>query len=467
MRYSSVKYTHYLKITVCCTADDARFGHVTISIASDSVDRRDTPVSATRPFALAPDDATRRTLAKLQSRHGDLFTVPDPRTGAHHWVVNDAELVQQVLVRRAGDYTKGMGLDRVKILLGNGIMVSQGDFWTRQRRLMQPAFRPTRLADYNTMIVAENQRLADTWQAAAAAGQPVEAEAAVSELILIIVLRSIFGADYDTLVADGANPFAILTEEPARDLKFAARFHTLKKTVGRIIEARLARPVTAYDFLGQLLTARTRDGHAMNRVALIDEVMTLIVAGHETTASALAFAWYLIATHPAIRARLQAEADACDPDQLARTGGHDDPNLALTDRVIAETLRLYPPGWLLSRRAIADHELGGYPVTAGTQIFICPWLLHRHPAHWPDPEVFDPDRFPGSRRPGQRMAYIPFAAGPRHCIGEHLAWTEMRVHLVTLLRRVTPIWQGTAAPGVVSGINLRPADGIPLQLGVR
>ena len=120
---------------------------MTISIASDPVDRRDTPVSATRPFALAPDDATRRALAELQARHGDLFTVPDPGTGTHHWVVNEHELVQQVLVRRAADYTKGMGLDRVKILLGNGIMVSEGDFWTRQRRLMQPAFRPTRLAD--------------------------------------------------------------------------------------------------------------------------------------------------------------------------------------------------------------------------------------------------------------------------------------------------------------------------------
>ncbi|WP_158583504.1 cytochrome P450 [Salinisphaera sp. Q1T1-3] len=425
------------------------------------------PPGPAEPFPIAPDDATRDALAGWQRRYGDVFCVPDMRGGMPHWVVNEPALVQQVLVRQAGSYTKGMGLDRVKILLGNGIMVSEGDFWARQRRLMQPAFRPTRLADFNAMIFDENMALAERWTEAATAGHSVEAEAATSELTLIIVLKSIFGADYEQLVAAGRDPFALLTEESTRDLKFAARFRGLRPVVNDLIERRLAEPKTDFDFLGYLLAARTRDGESMSRAALIDEVLTLIVAGHETTASALAFAWYLIASHPTVRDRLQAEADATDLTRLRETGGVARDTLAYTDHVIAEVLRLYPPGWLLSRRATRTHELAGRPVAAGTQVFICPWMLHRHPAQWPDPNRFDPDRFAATDTNRHRLAYIPFAAGPRHCVGEHMAATEMRVHLATLLSRFTPEWRGRTTPRLESAINLRPADGIPLQLSSR
>ncbi|AWN15438.1 cytochrome P450 [Salinisphaera sp. LB1] len=419
-------------------------------------------------FPVAPDDATRRQLVAWQAEYGDLFAVPSTGGGPAHWIVNDPALAQQVLVRHAHDYTKGMGLDRVKILLGNGIMVSEGDFWTRQRRLIQPAFRPRRLADFNVMIVAENLALAERWQQVAERGDTLEAESHTSELTLVIVLKSIFGADYARLVEDGANPFALLTEEPARDLRFAARFHRLKQTVDAIIERRLAEgPRKDFDFLGHLLAARNRDGEPMSRPAIIDEVMTLIVAGHETTASALAFAWYLIARHPNVCARMQAEVDATDESGLRETGGADRETLAYTDRVVAEVLRLYPPGWLLSRRALTDQRLGDHTLAAGTQLFVSPYLLQRHPGYWRDPERFDPDRFARADEPRHRLAYLPFAAGPRHCIGEHLAATEMRVHLATLLRRFTPTWLGDGEPAIESAINLRPADGIYLQLTPR
>ncbi|WP_198025229.1 cytochrome P450 [Salinisphaera hydrothermalis] len=419
------------------------------------------------PFEIAPNDATRHQLLAWQRDYGDLFAVPSDR-GPAHWVVNDPALAQQILVRRAQGYTKGMGLDRVKILLGNGIMVSEGDFWARQRRMMQPAFRPRSLADFNAMIFEENRALAERWAQPAADGAPVEAEAGTSELTLVIVLKSIFGADYDRLVADGENPFALLTEEPERNLRFAARFHRLKKTVGDIIERRLAdNGERAFDFLGHLLTARDRDDQPMSRAALIDEVMTLIVAGHETTASALAFAWYLIAAHPDVCATIQAEVDALDEATLRASGGNDRETLAYTDRVIAEVLRLYPPGWLLSRRALVDQPLGEHTIAAGTQVFISPYLLQRHAGYWHQPERFDPDRFTHTNEPGHRLAYMPFAAGPRHCVGEHLAATEMRLHLAILLRRFTPTWLGKGEPAIESAINLRPADGIYLQLTAR
>lgn len=420
-----------------------------------------------QPLVIEASDETRVMLGRWHRAYGDLYCVSDPREAQASWIVHRPDLVQRILVRRANHYSKGRGLDRVRILLGNGIMVSEGDFWARQRRLIQPAFRPRSLADFNAMICDENRTLAAQWQAAAEAGQSIEVAAATSELTLVIVLKSIFGADYAQLVAGGGNPFALLTEEPTRDLRFAARFHRLKGVVEKIIEHRLNAEHNGFDFLGHMLSARTRSGDGMTRGALVDEVMTLIVAGHETTASALAFAWYLIATDEDVCRRLQAEADALDEAALARTGGNprqEGPDLTFTDRVVAETLRLYPPGWLLSRRATVDHELGGAPIAVGTQVFISPWLLHRHPDYWQQPERFDPDRFARRHQPAHRMAYLPFAAGPRHCIGEHLALTEMRVHLATLLRRFTPHYLGDREPAIESAINLRPADGIYLQL---
>ncbi len=419
-------------------------------------------------FPIAPDDASRRQLMAWQSEYGDLFAVPSSNGGLAHWIVNDPALAQQVLVRQAGSYAKGMGLDRVRLLLGNGIMVSESDFWARQRRMLQPAFRPRALSDVNAMILEENMALAERWKDAADGGGSIEAESHASELTLVIVLKSIFGTDYPRLVEDGANPFALLTEEPERNLRFAARFHRLKQTVDAIIGRRLAeRPHESFDFLGHLLAARSRDGDPMSRSAIVDEVMTLIVAGHETTASALAFAWYLIASHPEVCARMQSEVDTVDESLLRETGGAERETLAYTDRVVAEVLRLYPPGWLLSRRALVDQPLGDHLIPAGTQVFISPYLLQRHPGYWRAPARFDPDRFAREDEPRHRLAYLPFAAGPRHCIGEHLAATEMRVHLATLLRRFTPTWLGDDEPAIESAINLRPASGIYLQLTAR
>ena len=418
-------------------------------------------------FPIAPDDETRDMLGRWHTAYGDLYCVPDARGGQPHWIVHDPRLVQQVLVRNSANYVKGMGLDRVRILLGNGIMVSEGDFWTRQRRLMQPAFRPRALADFNAMIFDENAALADRWQTLSERGESVDVAAHISELTLVIVLRSIFGRDYEALVTAGSNPFALLTDEPERNLRFAARFHRLTRVVDDIVERRLADPSGDFDFLGHMLAARTKAGETMSRRALVDEVMTLIVAGHETTASALAWAWYLLATHENVCARAQAEADAVDEAELRDSGTHASGGLDFIGHVISETLRLYPPGWLLSRRSVAADRFGAHEVPAGAQVFISPYVLHRHGDYWHDPQGFDPGRFERGDQPGHRFAYMPFAAGPRHCVGEHMALTEMRVHLAHMLRRFTPRYHGNAPPTMESHINLRQRDGIYLQLTPR
>lgn len=440
------------------------------SSVSDLQHRARVPRPTAR-FSIGPDDATRTMLWRWHGAFGDVYRVLCERDDTLSWVVHDPSLVQQVLVRNSVNYRKGAGLDRVRILLGRGIMVSEGDFWARQRRLIQPAFKPRKLADFNGMICDENMRLAEHWQAAADTGDIVEVAAPISQMTLVIVLKSIFGEDYHALVDGGTNPFALLTEAPERNLRFAARFHRLGKIVEAIIDRRLAAPRRAFDFLGHMLASRTRNGESMTRTALVDEVMTLIVAGHETTASALAWAWYSIATNDAVRTRLQAAADGMDIDRLRDDGGYRNVDLAYFDAVINETLRLYPPGWLLSRRAIAPDMLGEYAVEAGAQVFISPYVLHRHPGYWHEPDRFSPGRFMpgngGSGGPLHRFAYIPFAAGPRHCIGEHLAMVEMRMHLALMLRRFTPRYMAVHPPQIESHINLRPADGIYLQLAPR
>ncbi|NNC23237.1 cytochrome P450 [Salinisphaera sp. USBA-960] len=417
-------------------------------------------------FSIEPDEATRRRLVDWHTTYGPVYRVRRADgDGNQDWVIHQPDAVRDVLARRSGQFTKGRGLDRVKILLGNGIMVSEGDFWTRQQKRMQAAFRPKTLAEFNPMIfdecVAEADRLRDRLDAE----RYVDIAPHISELILIIVLKAIFGPDYETLVAREDNPFRLLTAEPTRDLSFARRFHALTQQIGQLLARRCDTSATTFDFLGHL--ANSVVAGVMTEREAIDEVMTLIVAGHETTASALSFAWHLLATHPDATARAQAAADTVDEHRLRATGGGERGQLDWIDHVVAETLRLYPPGWLLSRRALADVDAGGYRISAGEQVYVSPYVLHRDASIWPRPTAFEPSRFERALDRAKRFAYIPFAAGARRCIGEQLARIEMRTHLVTMLRRFTPCAAGDDPPAVDAAINLRPAGAIPIQFALR
>jgi cytochrome P450 len=394
------------------------------------------PPTAQVPFEIAASEDTLERMIELFARHGDVYRVFAPSRNTYVWVISHPDDVKRVLVGNHRNYTKGIGLDRVKILLGNGIMTSEGDFWRRQRHMMQPAFHRRVISEFGRLIDAANERFIVKWEAQAARGELVNVTDDMSELTLDIVLRSIFGADLDWLVQEhGSNPFDLVTKEPARDLKFAYRFRQLTKLVGALAERRREQASQRFDFLAMLMDARDKDtGAAMSERELIDEIMTLIVAGHETTASGLNWTWYLLSQHPRVEAKLHAELDACEVD--AATGLAQAEQLTYTRQVVDEALRLYPPGWLLSRRAIEADVLGGFAVPAGTDILLSPFLLHRHPRYWHDPEAFRPERFDSeheAERP--RFAYMPFAAGPRHCIGESLALYEMYLHLFRVARR--------------------------------
>jgi len=310
------------------------------------------------------------------------------------------------------------------------------------------------------LIHEVNEKFAERWAAKAAAGEAINLTDDVSELILEIVLRSIFGTDLERLERQlGANPFEVVAKEPNRDLKFAFRFRSLAKLVAELIERRRREPEEHFDFLEMLMSARDRGtDDAMSNKELIDEVLTLIVAGHETTASALTWAWYLISQHPETAAQLEAESDRLGSQTLGLDAAE---SLTFTHQVLREAMRLYPPGWLFTRRTLEADELGGFPIGPRTDVFISPYMLHRHPAFWTDPEAFKPERFAGADADDRhRFCYIPFSVGPRHCIGENVAMFEMLVHIQTMSRRFR-LTRATSEPiALEAQINLRPRSNL-------
>ena len=407
-------------------------------------------------FDIGSTDDSLERMIELFARLGDTYRVFVPARGSYTYVIHHPDDVKRVLVSNHRNYTKGVGLDRVRILLGKGIMTSEGELWRRQRYMMQPFFHRRTVTEFAQRIAAVNQRRLERWEQRARAGEIVNLTDEMSELTLEIVLRAIFGLDLDRLTEQlGANPFEVVTREPARDLQFAYKFRSLTKLVAQLIARRREEAAEHFDYLAMLMSARDKEsGAPMSERELIDEVMTLIVAGHETTASGLNWTWYLLSQHPQAEARLHAEIDAAP--ELAAPGLAEMEALPYTQQVINEALRLYPPGWLLSRRTIEADVLGGYPVPAGANVLLPLYLLHRHPGFWKDPEAFSPERFaPEHEGERPRFAYMPFAAGPRHCIGETLALYEMLVHLYKVARHYRLKWVPDKPLELEAQINLR------------
>jgi len=367
--------------------------------------------------------------------YGDAFRMFSPALQRDVWVLSHPDHVRHVLVDRSANFVKGVGIDRVAILLGNGLMTSEGERWRSQRKLVQPSFHRHGIASWMPHLHAANAKLAARWTDAAAAGVEVDVTQDMSEVTLDVVLRALFGDDLPRLTGDSdGNPFALLTDDTERNLAFAYKFRLLGKLILDEVQRRRRDGVRHNDIVSRLIDARDRQtGAPMTDRDLQDEIMTLIVAGHETTASSLNWFWYLLTQSPDVAARLHAEVDAAPPGPPAYA---DLEQLPYTRRAIDETLRLYPPGWLLTRRSIDADTVGGYSLPPKTDVLISPYLVQRHPAHWPDPDRFDPDRFLDRLGAGRnRFAYLPFGLGPRACIGEHLALVEMHTHVATLARR--------------------------------
>ncbi|HWL61893.1 MAG TPA: cytochrome P450 [Steroidobacteraceae bacterium] len=404
----------------------------------------------TAPQPLPPESdqrfdigSTADSLDRMRTIHaalGDAYRVFAPGRGSHTWVFNHPDDVRRILIQNHRNYTKGVGFDRIKILLGNGIIVSEGEFWKRQRRMMQPTFHRRILAQFDRVIARANDHLLAEWQRKCDAGEPVNVTEDMSTMTLEIILSVLFGDDLAAMSAQaGGNPFALFTEEPARDLKFAYRFRKLAALIGEFVARRRAAGGApagdAPDYVSLLLGARDKEsGAGMTDKEIVDELTTLIVAGHETTASALNWTWYLLGGHPEAEARLHAEIDA-NPEVPVPSLQQMEA-LPYSNMVAREAMRLYPPVWVVSRRTIEADQLGGYTVPPGTDVFFSPYFVHRHPDFWSEPEKFIPERFaPSEEETRPKLTYLPFSAGAHHCIGETLAIYEMLVHLNRFARR--------------------------------
>jgi cytochrome P450 len=364
--------------------------------------------------------------------------------------------IRDVLVTHQRNFAKGRGLEWAKRFLGDGLLTSEGEFHTRQRRLSQPAFHKQRIAAYGSVMAGYAARMRENWRE----GLPLDASHEMARLTLAVVGKTLFGFEVEGEAdAIGRSLTAILRLFHRFTLPFAgvldslplpstigfrrAKAH-LDETVYRIIAERRRVGAHGHDLLSMLLLAQDEegDGERMTDLQLRDEAMTLFLAGHETTANALTWTWYLLSQNPEAEARLHEELDEVLSGRLP--GVDDLPNLKRTESVFAESLRLYPPAWGLGRRVLEDYPVGDYCLKAGSIVHLSPFTTHRDPRWFPNPLAFDLERWsPEARASRPRFSYFPFGGGARQCIGEPFAWMEGVLLLATLAQR----WRLRLLPG--------------------
>jgi cytochrome P450 len=426
-----------------------------------------------------------RFLLRVREQYGDVVRL---RLGpATLYLVAHPAGVQHVLQDRQTNYRKyDRLLDAIRPVAGNGLFSSEGDLWRRQRRLMQPAFHRQRLANLGATMVAVTVRMAEERWPAMLSPSPasvLDISEEMMRLTLEIVARSLFGADVRDAVATIGRAMRealagtdrrlnALLPVPAwwpsqANRRYRAAITTLETVVARLIAARRRDAAERDDLLGLLLAARDADtGEPMDDPQLRDEVMTIFLAGHETTAVALTWALYYLASHPDVMRRLRQELSAVLGERWPTVD--DLPRLPFTLQVIHEALRLDPPAWALPRVPAQNDVVAGYRIPAGAVVMVSQYVTHRHPAFWPDPERFDPERFsPAQVAQRPRYAYFPFGGGPRLCIGQSFALLEMHLVLATLLARYD--FDLVEGHQVVADTDftLRPRGGLPMVVRPR
>ncbi len=433
----------------------------------DRTDSRQPPGPA-EPHPVGVDPETLTLLEAMQAEYGDIVAMTKPN-GRRALFINDADEVRRLLVKRHSKYKKGPGFERVKMLLGNGVIVSDGETWRRARRMIQPAFTRQNIHRLIGLMVECAEARANRWETVARAGETLDITQEMSDFALELILRCIFGDDYEThILRDGGNPFEFLSKDAERNLRIVMQVRESREIIMNVIRDRRARPGEEHvDFLSVYMNATDKAGDPFTDEELLDELVTLIVAGYETSAGTLNWAWYLIAGNPDAEHALLEEARVLMPDP-ATINAETLTNMVYTQQLLEETLRLYPPVWLFSRRALEDDNLTDFDVPTGTDVYLSPYVLHRTPKYWPDPERFDPSRF-GPDCPWKKgdRPYFPFSLGPRRCLGEYFSFLEMKVHLGLLIQKFRMTLAIDEHPALDLGINLRSATSILLRPEIR
>jgi cytochrome P450 len=395
-------------------------------------------------------------LENVVANHGDVarfFIWSQPA-----WILNRPELIQEVLVGQASKFHKGRVLKRARIFLGDSLLTNEGEIHRRQRRLVQPAFHRARLAGYAETMVASARQVCESW----VDGSELEVSSSMHRLTLAIVGRTLFRTDVEQEAQVIRDALGMLSENfgrmmwPLADvilklpLPFSRRVKrartTLDDLVYRLIRERRASGQDAGDLLSMLAFAEDGDhpGERLSDQEVRDQAMTLLIAGHETTANALAWTWALVAQSPAVEAQLHEEIERVLQGRLPGFG--DVHALPFTEKIIKESMRLYPPAWSIGRSPPAAVRIGGYDIPAGALVLTSPWLMHRNPRFYPEPAVFNPSRWTEEFEAAlPKFAYFPFGGGPRICVGEGFAWTELILVVATIAQQ----WRLRAIPGVV------------------
>jgi cytochrome P450 len=426
-------------------------------------------------FAFRRDPLT--FLRETTAPYGDVVCYRFGRTPV--FLLKHPDDIKDVLVTRQHDFVKGRGIQWTRMFLGDGLLTSEGAFHQRQRRLSAPAFHRQRIGAYAAVMADYASRARARFRD----GETLAFDVEMHALTLAIAGRTLFGEDMADEAAEiGSALTDLLTLFPRFALPWARalqrlplpsnrRFERararLDATVYRIIRLRRQSGRDDGDLMSMLMAARDEDdGARMTDVQLRDEIMTLLLAGHETTANALCWTFHLLAQHPEVERRLHEEIDAVLGDRLP--GLDDVPHLTYTERVLAESMRLYPPAWNIGRQSLADYSVGGYTLPAGSLFAVSTWVTQHDERWFPDPFRFDPERFlPAARAARPKFSYFPFGGGARQCIGESFAWMEGALLLATLAQR----FRFRSVPGArvepQALITLRPRHGLPLVAEAR
>ena len=431
-------------------------------------------IGSLRPFANNPAEF----LLRAAVEYGDIVTFRVLHLD--FYLVVKPEYTQEVLVTQHDKLRKSpRDVAILSKFLGKGILVTDGAYHKRQRKLVQPAMHTNRIQNYAATMVDYTQRVLDTW----ADGIEQQVDQTMRQLTMEIVAKSLFDADVsdqgrqigeaiDTLQQIAGLDFRVQNVIPdwlplRRNRNRAAAGDTLDRLIRQIISERRAFGEDKGDLLSMLLLSEDESGARMTDQEARDEAVTLFAAGHETTSNAMSWTWYLLSQHPEIEARLQAEVDAVLNGRKAML--QDLPNLRYTTMIVKESLRLYPPAWVLNaREALEDIEIDGYTIPKGGNIFVAPYAVHRNPIYFADPMRFDPERFsPENEKRIPRYAYFPFGGGPHVCIGNSFALMEAQLILATMAQRVSLSLLPDQVVDIDPLVTMGPKHGLRMRVQLR
>ncbi|MCI0661787.1 MAG: cytochrome P450 [Acidobacteria bacterium] len=419
-------------------------------------------------------------LMRVADEYGDLaYFKAGPRSV---YLLNHPDYIRDVLITHNRNFVKTENMQYMKRLLGNGLVTSEGEFHLRQRRLAQPAFHRERIAGYGAMMIDRAMHMSDGWKDC----ETRDISREMTNLTLAITAKTLFDADVEPEADELGDALTesmyslirlslpstqimerLMLPNPATR-RFRKARERLDATIYRIIDEHRRSGEDRGDLLSMLIKARDEDGDGagMTDEQLRDEAMTIFMAGHETVANALTFTWYLLSQHPEIEAKLVDEIGRVLQGEPPTIEAY--PHLVYTEMVFAESMRLYPPAWIIARRALEDYQINGYHIPAGSILVTCPYVTHHDKRYFPYPFRFDPERWtPEAKESRPKFSYYPFGGGPRLCIGEHFAWMEGVLVLATIAQKWRLRLLAKEPVEALPVIIMRPKDGLKMKLEIR